>query len=119
VKEKVSVLTLARSLRIRIGSVFSNRLDQIRIRIQWIQILNFVLFIVFLGFLKYFDCDFFSKILNGYYIIVQGEGPVEVSEGPGSGPQPTRQGQALRPPLAAGQGQEMKNLKCDAFLHVI
>ncbi len=66
------------------------------------------------------DSDFFSKILNCFFIIiVQGEGLVEVSEGPGPGPQPARQGQALRPPPAAGQGQEMKNLKCDPFLHVI
>jgi hypothetical protein len=73
----------------------------------WIQS---VLFIFFFGFLKYLDLDFFSKILNCTYIIiiVQGEGPVEVCEGPGPGPQPARQGQALRTPPPAGQGQEMK-----------
>jgi hypothetical protein len=69
-------------------------------------------FVFFWGFLKYLDFDFFSNILNCFIIIIimQGEGSVEVCEGPRPGPQPTRQGQTLRPPPAAGQGQEMKNL---------
>jgi hypothetical protein len=48
--------------------------------------------------------------VNILLLLLQGEGPVEVCEGPGPGTQPTWQGQALRPPPAAGQGQEMKNL---------